>query len=81
MEIVEKIIRGRENQVMYLRMEGRTFQAIGDIVGLSKERIRQITRRYQRRCQYEATRATPTEYEIVYLVPHLDSIKAIYESE
>ena len=26
----------RENKVMYLRMEGRTLQAVGDIMGVSK---------------------------------------------
>jgi DNA-directed RNA polymerase sigma subunit (sigma70/sigma32) len=71
----------RETQIMYLRMEKRTFRAVGDIMGISPERVRQIVRKYQRKCKHEAQKQVPSEYEIAYLLEHIDSIKAIYEND
>jgi DNA-directed RNA polymerase sigma subunit (sigma70/sigma32) len=71
----------RETQIMYLRMEKRTFQAVGDIMGISKVRARQIVYKYQRKCKHEAQKQVPSEYEVVVLLPHIDSIKAIYEND
>jgi DNA-directed RNA polymerase sigma subunit (sigma70/sigma32) len=69
----------RENKVMYLRMEGRTLQAVGDIMGVSKERIRQILSKHQRRCKKESQ--ILTTLEINGLLPHIEEIKALYESQ
>ena len=71
----------RETQAMYLRMEGRTLQAAGDIMGIGKERVRQIVCKYQRKCKYEAQKQIPTIHEVSTLLPHIDSIKAIYEND
>lgn len=72
-------IRECDNKTTYLRMEGRTYHAIGYIMGVSKERIRQMLRRYTRSCVQESQVHAPRDYEIEDLLPHLDSIKAIYE--
>ena len=71
----------REHQAMYLRMEGRTLQAVGDIMGISRERVRQMIYKYQRKCKYESQKQIPSEYEITTLLPHINSIKAIYEND
>lgn len=75
------IVKEKENQAMYLRMEGRTLQAVGNIMGLSRERIRQLVRMHQRHCNKEGQIHTPTHDEIANLLPHIDSIKAIYEND
>jgi DNA-directed RNA polymerase sigma subunit (sigma70/sigma32) len=81
MKINKDHIKERENQATYLRMEGRTYQAVGDIMGVTRERIRQMLRHYQLSCRREGQVHAPRDYEIKDLLPHLDSIKAIYESE
>ena len=52
-----------------------------NIMGISKERVRQIVCKYQRKCKYEAQKQIPSEYEVAVLLPHIDSIKAIYEND
>jgi DNA-directed RNA polymerase sigma subunit (sigma70/sigma32) len=71
----------RETQVMYLRMEKRTLRAVGDIMDISPVRVSQIIYKYQRKCKREAQKQVPTIHEIAYLLPHIDSIKAIYEND
>jgi hypothetical protein len=73
-------VKERENQAMYLRMEGRTLQAVGDIMGVSKERIRQLIRAYERHCTKVAQMRIATTHEVNKLVPHIEEIKALYES-
>lgn len=41
-------------RVLYWRLEGWTLSAIGDAMGLSRERIRQIEAEARRRIQHEA---------------------------
>lgn len=79
MKLNKEYIRERDNQTMYLRMEKRGFQAIADIMGVSRERIRQMLGRYRRSCIQESQVHVPRDYEVEDLLPHLDSIKAIYE--
>ena len=74
-------VKEKENQAMYLRMEGRTLQAVGDIMGLSRERIRQLIYAHKRHCNKEGQIHTPTHEEIAGLLPHINSIKAIYEND
>lgn len=74
-------VKERENQAMYLRMEGRTLQAVGDVMGVSKERIRQLLRNHERHCNKVAQIQIATTYEVATLLPYIDSIKAIYEND
>ena len=39
----------REKEIYNLRNEGKTFEEIGDIVGISHERVRQIYRKIEKR--------------------------------
>jgi DNA-directed RNA polymerase specialized sigma subunit len=72
-------VRQRENAAAYLRMEGRTYKEVGEIMGISQERVRQILRNHEQHCMKEATWKIPTTHEVTTLLPHIDSIKAIYE--
>ena len=72
-------VKPRENIAAYLRMEGRTYKEVGQIMGISQERARQILRCHEYHCKKEATWKTPTTHEVATLLPYLDSIKAIYE--
>jgi DNA-directed RNA polymerase specialized sigma subunit len=72
-------VKERENAAAYLRMEGRTYKEVGEIMGISQERVRQILRNHEQHCMKEATWKIPTTYEVTTLLPHLDSIKAIYK--
>ena len=81
MKLNKEYIRERDNQTTYLRMEKRNFQAIADIMGVSRERVYQMLRRYNRSCIQESQVHAPRDYEIEDLLPHLDSIKAIYEND
>jgi DNA-directed RNA polymerase specialized sigma subunit len=74
-------VKQRENQAMYLRMEGRTLQAVGDIMGVSRERIRQLIRTHERHCRKVAQMPIPPTHEVAMLLPYIDSIKAIYEND
>lgn len=74
-------VKERENIAMYLRMEGRTLQAVGDIMGVSKERIRQLIRTHERHCRKVAQMPIPPTHEVAMLLPYIDSIKAIYEND
>jgi DNA-directed RNA polymerase specialized sigma subunit len=72
-------VKQRENIAMYLRMEGRTYKAVGETMGISQERVRQILLNYERHCRREAQKQIPYAQEVAALRPHIDSIKAIYE--
>jgi len=72
-------VKERENIAMYLRMEGRTYKEVGEIMGISQERVRQILTNYERHCKREAQKQIPYAQEVAELRPHIDSIKAIYE--
>ena len=74
-------VKQRENQAMYLRMEGRTLQAVGGIMGVSKERIRQLLRTHERHCRKVGQMHIPPTHEVAMLLPYIDSIKAIYEND
>jgi hypothetical protein len=74
-------VKQRENQAMYLRMEGRTLQAVGDIMGVSRERIRQLIRTHERHCRKVAQMPIPPTHEVAMLLPYIDSIKAIYKND
>ena len=77
----QTVVKDRENQAMYLRMEGRTLQAVGDIMGVSKERVRQLLYYHQLHCKKVAQTQIATTYEVATLLPYIDSIKAIYEND
>lgn len=72
-------VKPRGNQVMFLRMSGYKLKEVGEVMGLGKERIRQIQRRYERDCKREMAEPKPRYHEIEVLVPYIDSIKALYE--
>ena len=72
-------VKERENIAMYLRMEGRTYKGVGDVMGITPERVRQILTNYERHCKREAQKQIPYAQEVAELRPHIDSIKAIYE--
>jgi DNA-directed RNA polymerase specialized sigma subunit len=72
-------VKQRENIAMYLRMEGRTYKAVGETMGISQERVRQILLNYERHCRRESQTQIATTHEVTTLLPHIDSIKAIYE--
>jgi hypothetical protein len=71
----------RENLALSLRMENRTYKAVSEVMGLSIERVRQLILKCERRCKYEAQKQIPTTDEVTALLPHIDSIKAIYEND
>jgi DNA-directed RNA polymerase specialized sigma subunit len=72
-------VKERENIAMYLRMEGRTYKGVGEVMGITPERVRQILTNYERHCKREAKKQIPYAQEVAELRPHIDSIKAIYE--
>ena len=72
-------VRPRGNQAMFLRMSGYRLKATGKVMGISPDRVGQILRRYQRDCKGEARQVNPRRYEVEGLLPHLESIKALYE--
>ena len=72
-------VKERENIAMYLRMEGRTYKGVGEVMGITPERVRQILTNYERHCKREARKQIPYAQEVAELRPHIDSIKAIYE--
>lgn len=72
-------VKQRENTAMYLRMEGRTYKAVGEIMGITPVRVRQILLNYERHCEKESQKQIPYAQEVSVLRPHIDSIKAIYE--
>jgi hypothetical protein len=74
-----KMFTTRRDQAMYLRMEGRTYKAIGEIMGVSSSRVAQLVYLYEWRCKQIARTSIPTTREVTELLPHIDSIKAIYE--
>lgn len=69
----------RENLALYLRMEKRTYRDVAKVMGISLERVRQLILKCERRCKYEAQKQIATTDEVAMLLPHIDSIKAIYE--
>ena len=79
--IWQTVVKDRENQAMYLRMEGRTLQAVGNIMGVSKERVRQLLYYHQLHCKKVAQTQIATTPEVAMLLPYIDSIKAIYEND
>jgi hypothetical protein len=74
------ILTKQGNQAMYLYMEGHSLQAVGNIMGLSRTRILQLVQKYQRHCMQEGQVNTPRRNEVDELLPHIDSIKSIYEN-
>ena len=74
-----KMFTTRRDQAMYLRMEGHTYKYIGGIMSVSPSRAAQLVYMYEWRCKQIARRQIPTLTEVTELLPHIDSIKAIYE--
>ena len=70
----------KENQAMYLYMEGRSYKEVGEIMGLSRSRIHQMISKYQRDCKQEGKNQLPRRQEVGELLPHIDLIKSIYEN-
>ena len=70
----------KENQAMYLYMEGRSYKEVGETVGLSRGRIHQMVSKYQRDCKQEGKNQLPRRQEVDELLPHIDLIKSIYEN-
>lgn len=40
--VLQKEAEGRRARIKFLRRKGKTLQQIGDILGISRERVRQI---------------------------------------
>lgn len=76
----ESILTEKENQAMYLCMEGRSYAAVGKIMGVSRSRILQLVAKYQRRCKQEGQMHLPRRQEVDELLPRIDSIKSIYKN-
>lgn len=51
-EFASQIENERERKILQLRLEGNTFQEIGEIYGITRERVRQITNRVLKKKPY-----------------------------
>jgi transposase len=74
------IITEQENQAMYLRMEGRSYAAVGKIMGVSRNRILQLVDKYERQSKKESQVHLPRRNEIDELLPQINLIKSICEN-
>ncbi|MEK7524714.1 MAG: sigma factor-like helix-turn-helix DNA-binding protein [Patescibacteria group bacterium] len=70
-EILQRIARGdfltpREQKILSLRLEGKTLQEVGVVIGVTRERVRQIGERIRRKLNKNLSQQEIDDYIVAY---------------
>lgn len=66
----EEFLSPREKKIISLRFEGKSLQEVGEQMGVTRERIRQIGVRIKRKLRENLTKQEVAQYIVEYSAIH-----------